>query len=84
MKEDRSYLTRFLIWLGDKTELSFLPMCKVFNNKKTESYTLRYDMLVVIQSTKKECKSKDVIPAIFASQTLIDKMSGLIEQRRKK
>lgn len=64
-------LFKFLVLLGKLTKLPGLPMCRVWNDVMTESYTLRWDGLVIVQS--KGDKSYVGMPVGMVSEKLIEK-----------
>jgi len=62
---------KFLVLLGKITNWPGLPICRVFNEARTESYTLRRDGWVLIQGLNS--KSTDMLPIMMVSQKLVDK-----------
>lgn len=60
---------KLLIYLGRLTGLGIFPMARVWNQSKTESYTLYYDGIV--QTESKEDKGIDLVPISYCSDELI-------------
>ena len=70
------------VFLGKITKLPGLPICRVFNDKKTEHYTLRRDGWVVIQGVNN--KTADMLPITMVSQTLINKFETCLSKTKTK
>lgn len=75
---DRSFTFRLKVWLGIKLKIEGAPLCRVFNKKMTESYTLHSDGMVIIKPIKG--KGTDMIPAAFISSELSVVMSKELER----
>lgn len=64
-------LFKIALWFGLRFDFPGLPLCRVFNDAKTEHYTLRRDGLVFIQSVK--TGSIDALPITMVSEKLVEK-----------
>ena len=62
---------KLTVWLGKKFEIEGAPICRVWNDKKTEQYTLNNDGWVIISSPRSS--AHDMVHISCASSTLIEK-----------
>lgn len=82
----KDIILKFLVLIGKYTNWGFLPVCRVFNDKETEHYTLKYDGNVYIQGVNGGVT--DMLPIGTVSERLqnkfIDKLETLIGERKEK
>lgn len=69
-------LFKILVYIGRITLYPSLPICRVYNDRKTEHYTLRYDGWVVIQGIDSE--STDMIPLVMCSEKILEKLNTAV------
>ena len=59
---------KFLVWFSNKLNIDGAPICRVFNEAKTEHYTLTNDGWVIVQGIKS--KATDSIPVFLCNPKL--------------
>lgn len=67
---------KILVWLGRKFQIEGAPVCRVYNDARTEHYTLTNDGWVISQGVGS--KSTDAIPFYMVSQELQDKFAAVL------
>lgn len=71
---------RFSVWIGKKFKIEGAPLCRVFNDARSESYTLTNDGMVLIQGVKS--KAIDVVPLSLCSESLAEKFSKALNPKK--
>lgn len=69
---------KFLVFIGAITNIGTLPRRRVYNEVKSEHYTLLNNNNVVVRSVKGG--AIDIIPLEYISETLINKFVAELER----
>lgn len=69
---------KFLVWFGKKLNIDGAPICRLFNEAKTEHYTLTNDGWVIIQSVSS--KATDAIPVFLCNPTLQERFTKELDK----
>ena len=67
---------KLLVWLGKKFEIEGAPLCRVWNDRHTEHYTLNNDGWIIISAPRS--KSHDMVHISCASSTLHKKFEAAL------
>lgn len=71
---------KFLCWLGKKIPDSGLPLCRVYNDAKTEHYTLQNDGWVICQGVGQT--ATDALPIMMVSEKLQQKFAAALDENQ--